>query len=105
MTKDHKIFYKGKITEAKNFLDKFENIYKIEYNGEILYNVLMDQCYKIHVNNLTCETLDPENIIAKLYTKNYDNDYKHNIIVKLNESILKQDYPTYKKIVKEIIKK
>ena len=105
MSKDHKLFYKGKIAEAKNFLGKFNKVTKITYNGEILYNVLMDECYKINVNNLTCETLDPENVIAKLYTEYYDENYKKNVIIKMNDSILKQDYPTYKNLVKSIMKK
>jgi len=105
MSKDHKLFYKGKIAEAQNFLGKFNKVTKITYNGEILYNVLMDECYKINVNNLTCETLDPENVIAKLYTEYYDENYKKNIIIKMNDSILKQDYPTYKNLVKSIMKK
>jgi len=32
-----------------------------------LYNVLMEQPDKMMVNNLICETLHPENCIAKLY--------------------------------------
>jgi len=105
MSKDHKIFYKGEILEAKTFVDKFKKVNEIDYKGEILYNVLMEECYKIHVNNLTCETLDPENIIAKLYTEHYDEEYKNNIIVRMNDYILKKDYPSYKKIVKSILKK
>ena len=105
MSKDHKIYYKGDLLEADNFVETHDRVYRTKYNGEILYNVLMDECNKIHVNNLTCETLDPENIIAKLYTANYDKDYENNIIVQMNECILKKDYPTYKKIVKSILKK
>jgi hypothetical protein len=105
MSKDHKIYYKGDLLEADNFVETHDRVYRTKYNGEILYNVLMDECNKIHVNNLTCETLDPENIIAKLYTANYDKDYENNIIVQMNECILKKDYPTYKKLVKSILKK
>uniref|UniRef100_A0A6C0D950 Hedgehog/Intein (Hint) domain-containing protein n=1 Tax=viral metagenome TaxID=1070528 RepID=A0A6C0D950_9ZZZZ len=104
MSKDHKLFYKGKIAEAKKFLGKFNKVTKITYNGEILYNVLMEDCYKINVNNLTCESLDPDNVIAKLYTEYNDEKCKNSLIIKMNESILKQDYPTYKNIVKSIVK-
>ena len=54
--------------KAKNFINKFENVKKVRYTGEILYNVLMEEHNKMMVNNLICETLNPENTIAKLYT-------------------------------------
>jgi hypothetical protein len=53
--------------KAKDFINDFENVKKIKYTGEVLYNVLMEQPDKMMVNNLICETLHPENIIAKLY--------------------------------------
>jgi hypothetical protein len=67
ITENHKIFYKGKIIKAKEFINNYENDTKIEYTGEILYNVLMEEHDKMIVNNLICETLDPENTIAKLH--------------------------------------
>ncbi len=45
-----------------------ENIYKVKYNGELLYNVLLDKHDKMIVNNLICETLDPNNGIAIMYS-------------------------------------
>ena len=53
--------------KAKEFTNMFENVYKVKSNGEILYNVLMEKHDKMIVNNLICETLHPENSIAKLY--------------------------------------
>lgn len=67
MTKNHKIFYKGKMISAYECLKQFENVYKIKYNGEILYNVLMEEHDKMCVNNIISETLHPENGIAELY--------------------------------------
>ena len=67
ISKNHCIFYKGKMIEAKYFIGNFKNVYKIKYTGEILYNVLMKNYDKIMVNNLICETLDPKNGMAKLY--------------------------------------
>jgi Hint domain len=66
MTKDHKIFYRNKFIKAEKFLHMYENVYSINYNGETLYNVLMEDYNKMIVNNLLCETLHPENKIAKL---------------------------------------
>jgi hypothetical protein len=67
ISKNHCIFYKGEMIKAKNFINKFENVKKVIYTGEILYNVLMEEHDKMMVNNLICETLHPENTIAKLY--------------------------------------
>jgi len=67
LTKNHKLFYKGKMIEACKFVGHFDSIYEVKYNGEVLYNILMENYDKMLVNNLLCETLDPENNIAKIY--------------------------------------
>jgi hypothetical protein len=67
ISKNHGIFYKGKMMKAKNFVGEFENVYKVKYTGEVLYNVLMEEHDKMMVNNLICETLHPENSIAQIY--------------------------------------
>ena len=85
------------MTKAYHFLKQFKNVSKLEYNGEILYNVLMEKYDKLKVNNLTFETLDPKNIIAKLYTNNFDEEYKNKIIVMINYSIRQKDHCLYKK--------
>jgi hypothetical protein len=69
ISKNHKILYKGKMMAAKEFLIGFEDVKRVKYTGEILYNVLMEKYDKIVVNNLICESLDPENSAAKLYHK------------------------------------
>jgi len=102
MTREHKICFKGKMMEAYKFLDYNENVYKVNYTGEILYNVLMEGHEKINVNNIVCETLHPKNIIAKLYTNNFDSDYKDNLVVMVNQSIMNKDFSTYKKLINRI---
>ena len=67
VSKNHGIFYKGKMMKAKSFVDEFENVYKVKYTGEVLYNVLMEEHDKMMVNNLICETLHPENSMAQIY--------------------------------------
>ena len=90
MSKNHKILYNGELMKAQTFLKKNKtNIYKIKYNGEILYNVLMENYTTIKVNNLICETLDPLSKIARIYTK-FDN-YKIKV---------KQPKPTKKLYIK-----
>lgn len=100
MSKDHKIMYENKMTEAYKFLKHFKNVNKVKYNQEILYNVLMETHEKIKANNLICESLNPKNIIAKIYS--LDKEYKKRIIIIMNHAIKKKDYKTYKKIIKRL---
>ena len=67
MSKDHQIEFEGKLVPAFRFLDFSREVKKVKYNGEILYNVLLDTYSKMNINNLMCETLHPDNRIAKLY--------------------------------------
>jgi len=67
ITKNHLIYYKGSTMKAKDFINNYENVNKIKYNGEVLYNVLLKEPYEMMVNNLICETLHPENKIVELY--------------------------------------
>jgi len=101
MSQNHKVYYQGKMREAKTFLGKFENVIKVKYTGEILYNVLMEEYSQMRVNNLICETLHPNNIIAKLYTKKckYTDETRDKIVVLLTKCIQQKDYKTYNKIV------
>lgn len=68
MTKTHRLFYKGRFIHARDFLG-MERVTKIEDNGEPVYNVLMEECGHVLVNHLICETLNPQNKIAKLFTE------------------------------------
>jgi len=102
ISKDHKILYKGKMIEAYKFLGHFEKVQKMDYNQEMLYNVLMEKYEKITVNNIICETLHPNNIIAKLYNSNYGEKYKNKIIHMMNESINKNDKISYTKMIQRI---
>jgi hypothetical protein len=74
ITKDHNILYKDKMIPAKELIGKIERVYEIKYENQILYNILMDNIYTYKANNITVETLDPNGIFAKLYTKNYSSD-------------------------------
>ena len=58
----------------------------------------MHKYNKININNLIVETLHPKNIIAKLYTNNYNEDMINKIIFIMNNSIKKKDFYSYKKI-------
>jgi len=99
MSQCHKVFYQGKMCEANTFLGNVENVLKVKYTGEILYNVLMEDYSQMRINNLICETLHPNNIIAKLYTKKfkYTNETRQKIIVLLKEYLEKKYCKTNKK--------
>ena len=68
-SRHHAVEYNGEMLEARHFLDKFDNVVKVEYNGETLYNILMDEHAKITVNNLVCETLNPDHPYSQKYKK------------------------------------
>jgi hypothetical protein len=93
ITRDHQIFYNGKMRRAVELIEFSENIYKVKYNGEILYNVLMEQHDKMIVNNLICETLNPENPIAKLHMKiqKCRPEQQEKLIKEYNEFIIKNN--------------
>jgi hypothetical protein len=93
ITRDHGIFYNGKMRRAVELIEFSENIYKVKYNGEVLYNVLMEQHDKMVVNNLICETLNPSNPIAKLYNKiqNCTPEKQERLIKEYNEFIIKNN--------------
>ena len=82
------------MTKAINFIDKFDNVKKIKYNGEILYNILMEESNKMMVNNLICETLDPINSISKLQLKlqELNIEEQKTIIKKYNDSVSKNKF-------------
>lgn len=70
ISKDHKVYHKDFSGKAKDMVPYFEKVYKVPYNGEILYNVLVDSHRKMKVNNMVCETLNPIHPMAKLYNLN-----------------------------------
>ena len=77
---EHKVFYKGEMTKARNIVDLCENVTFVPYNGETLFNVLLKKHDKMMINNLICETLlHPENIMAKISTMKNDTKKKQGI--------------------------
>ena len=102
MSRDHKILYRGRMAEAFRLLNMpGGTVRQVKYNGEILYNILLEneQQGLVNVNGIMCETLHPENMIAKLYKSNYSKSYKDNVVFLMNESLIKKDLKAYKSIV------
>jgi hypothetical protein len=85
ISRNHKLFYNKQMIKAKHLIGQVDGVYNKKYNREILYNVLLDKHDKMIVNNLIVETLNPENIVAKLYNGNYTDEERNNIIVNINQ--------------------
>ncbi len=59
MTGEHKIMYNGKLKKL-NIINKLKlgkNILRLNYNGEKLYNILLEQYSNVNANGLIAETL------------------------------------------------
>ena len=65
----HKILYNGCMVKAMDL--PFTE--KVVYNGQLLYNVLLEQDGTMIVNNLVAETLNVKNNVAILYRHIVDN--------------------------------
>lgn len=99
MSKDHKIAFNGQLVPAYRFLDYSDKVKKVKYSGEVLYNVLLAEHGLMEVNKLQCETLHPENVIAKLYKSPYTPTERTQFICLLNDSLQKRDLATYKSLI------
>ena len=97
ISKEHKVYYKGEMIKAKELVKVCKGVTKIPYTGETLYNVLMEKHDKMMINNLICETLHPENIMAKIHIGKYSNTEKSKLYKQLSELIESGDEPAYNK--------
>jgi hypothetical protein len=58
----------------------------------------------MEINGLICETLDPDNVIAKLYTNNYNETERNDIIIVMNESLKNKNLVEYKRVINKLQK-
>jgi hypothetical protein len=78
----HKVLYNGVMTRAK----QIPGVSKVDYDGQPLYNVLLDTYGTMIVNNLTVETLHPQANVAVLYkhiTTNNLSDVERDKMIKV----------------------
>ena len=99
----------GRILSANQIFTIFEKmperlrkIRQVPYHGEALYNILLDKRGWVVANNMICETLDPDNIIAKLYLSNLGTEYKDRIVYMMNECIKRRDVNALKRIAERV---
>jgi len=97
ISKNHKVFFEGQMVKARDLVDVCEHVHFIPYNGEILYNVLLEKDGKMMINNLICETLSPKNIMALISRMNEGSE-KNEKIRKITSIINKNDAVGYKKL-------
>jgi hypothetical protein len=79
VSQNHKFLLNEELVKAKHL----NNVSKIPYNGEVLYNVLLEENSIMNVNNLLCETLDVNNVIALFYKSSMYTDEEKNMIAKI----------------------
>jgi alpha-tubulin suppressor-like RCC1 family protein len=101
MSLEHSLLYQGEMHIAKWFIGKFEGVNLIPYNGETLYNVLMEKHDIIRVNNLKCETLSPCHPVAKFYTKQckLSPENRDKIVKVLQDCLTRNNMESYNKIL------
>jgi len=106
---EHKIYFKNKLIEAKDFVDSFLHVTTIKNKQEVLYNILMDKHEVIIANNIPVESLHPNNLIAVL-NSNYNNKEIKDLCLKkigninnYNKSVKKINEPN--KVKFDIIKR
>ena len=103
ISKNHNLFYNGKMRMAKEFFKDFSNVVKVKYTGSVLYNVLLEEHDKMMVNNLICETLHPENGVAKVYMalQKLNTEGQKLLIKKINAHVIKNNvFNGNKKLIK-----
>ena len=96
MSGKHKIkCANGCLIEAKALVATNPKMKFVEYNQETLYNVLMKDHNVIKVQNVEVESLDPENIVAKIYNSIIDKKELIKFIRQMNEGIRENNREKY----------
>ena len=96
VSKEHKVLYKGTMTKARDLVNVCENVTKVSYNGEMLYNVLLEKHENMNVNNMICETLDPKSVLAKISRMEPSNE-KFCAMQRLNKIVKNKSTDEYTK--------
>jgi len=98
ISNNHTVFYKGNMTKADELVELCEGVKFIPYNGETLYNVLLKKHSVMTINNMVCETLDPNNIMAKICGGDFNTNEKRNLINKVSVIYKNNDVSGYYKL-------
>ena len=93
----HKVFYKGHMVKASDLVNMCEGVVKIPYTGETLYNVVMKKHDNMMINNLICETLHPDNAMARICAGEYTHREKVDFCNMLKRIGKTNDFTAYNK--------
>jgi hypothetical protein len=80
----------GKLVRAEYLIQYIPTIYRIPYNKEKLYNVLLKDYSTMSINNLIVETMNPHNVLAKIYAGNYTATEKNKMIKIINKLTIQE---------------
>jgi hypothetical protein len=78
------------MVRSEYLIQYIPTIYKVQYNKERLYNVVLREHSIMSVNNLIVETMNPDHILAKIYSGNYTPQEKNRLILMVNNYHQKQ---------------
>jgi hypothetical protein len=97
----HHILYMGSMVPAEMLLGRVPRIKSVPYSGEPLYNILLENHDTVMVHGMVCETVDPESMIAKLYTRQckYPPNVRDAIIRALKECAATGNTESVKRIM------
>jgi hypothetical protein len=91
----HRVFYKGHMVKASDLVNMCEGVVTTSYGGEVLYNVVMKKHDKMMINNLICETLHPDNIMARICADDYTHREKVELCAMLKRIGKTNDFTAY----------
>jgi photosystem II stability/assembly factor-like uncharacterized protein len=83
MSMKHKIYLDGPI-QAKNLINE-DTVVLVPYDGEPLYNVLLENHSRMKVNGMLVETMDPSCLVALFYKSKLSPKQKEAMIVTMNK--------------------
>jgi len=95
MSECHCVYWNGRMIPAKECLSILgsDKVKRVKNKGEVLYNVLLETHEKMIVNNMICETLHPDNGVAKLHRdlKSMSKEDQCKLIEAFNDYVIKND--------------
>jgi hypothetical protein len=66
MTRKHRLLLEDILIRALDLVNH-DTIHTQPYQGEYLYNILLEEPSTMNIHGLVCETLNPHSNIAKFY--------------------------------------
>ena len=95
----HMVSYQDTMIKARELVELCEGVKFIPYNGETLYNVLLKKYSVMIINNMVCETLHPDNIMAQICGGMFNKEEKNTLLNTLTGVSKKRDIIAYNKIL------